>query len=505
MSVREQWRVVLLAILLLASGVLVFVPGAVGSTDGATNLRYGLQLEGGAQIRAPVVGATAEGVNVTTDNQLAIETAVAERLGLEIIDVQARPPQDTVEVFKAVNHTALREALVAAGYEPTTIRDGVTRPTRQAIVEVLGRKVNTAGLAGGQVSIARTPGGEHFIVVTAPGRNISAIEELVENRGLVRMVASRPDPDGSGTIREVVIQQNAIEDISQIQRQRGVPVVPVTLSKQGAKRFSAAMLRLDFVEQALQGGSGTTCNYQQSPNSSYCLLTVLNDRVVYSSSLGDGLARDMKAGDFNKTRQFVIQAANASQARELRLDLQTGALPARLNVSAGTETFITGTRAQEFKRSAVLTALMAIVAVSAVVFARYGRIGVALPMVLTALSEVAILLGFAAAVRLPLGLAHIAGFLAVIGTGVDDLVIIADEVMTEEVASSRVFRSRFRKALWVIGAAAATTIIAMSPLTVLSLGDLTGFAIVTILGVLVGVLVTRPAYGDILRALLTDR
>jgi len=44
----------------------------------------------------------------------------------------------------------------------------------------------------------------------------------------------------------------------------------------------------------------------------------------------------------------------------------------------------------------------------------------------------------------------------------------------------------------------------MSPLAVLSLGDLRGFALVTILGVLVGVVVTRPAYGDVLRRLLTD-
>jgi preprotein translocase subunit SecD len=42
----------------------------------------------------------------------------------------------------------------------------------------------------------------------------------------------------------------------------------------------------------------------------------------------------------------------------------------------------------------------------------------------------------------------------------------------------------------------------MSPLTVLGLGDLSGFAIVTIVGVLVGVFVTRPAYGDILRNLV---
>ncbi|NWP33727.1 preprotein translocase subunit SecD, partial [Escherichia coli] len=64
-------------------------------------------------------------------------------------------------------------------------------------------------------------------------------------------------------------------------------------------------------------------------------------------------------------------------------------------------------------------------------------------------------------------------------------------------------KNRFRKALWIIGAAAATTIIAMSPLAILSLGDLRGFAIITILGVLIGVIITRPAYGDILRELLT--
>jgi preprotein translocase subunit SecD len=34
---------------------------------------------------------------------------------------------------------------------------------------------------------------------------------------------------------------------------------------------------------------------------------------------------------------------------------------------------------------------------------------------------------------------------------------------------------------------------------------LQGFAIITILGVLIGVLVTRPAYGDILRSLLTNK
>ena len=67
------------------------------------------------------------------------------------------------------------------------------------------------------------------------------------------------------------------------------------------------------------------------------------------------------------------------------------------------------------------------------------------------------------------------------------------------------FKRRFRKAFWPIAAAAATLIVAMAPLSVLSLGDLRGFAIVTIVGVLIGVLITRPAYGDVLQKLMLSK
>jgi preprotein translocase subunit SecD len=192
------------------------------------------------------------------------------------------------------------------------------------------------------------------------------------------------------------------------------------------------------------------------------------------------------------------------EARDLSLALQSGRMPARLNFSAGQEFSLEPALAQTFRSNSAITGLFAVLAVSVAVYTRYRDARIAAPMVVTALSEVVLLLGFAAVVGYPLDLSVIAGFIAVIGTGVDDLVIIADEVMSDGGAdSSRVFDSRFSKAFWVIGAAAATTILAMSPLAVLSLGQLQGFAIVTILGVLVGVLITRPAYGDILRALTT--
>jgi preprotein translocase subunit SecD len=45
--------------------------------------------------------------------------------------------------------------------------------------------------------------------------------------------------------------------------------------------------------------------------------------------------------------------------------------------------------------------------------------------------------------------------------------------------------------------------IAMLPLALMDLSTLRGFAIVTILGVLVGVIITRPAYGRIIMAILS--
>ena len=42
----------------------------------------------------------------------------------------------------------------------------------------------------------------------------------------------------------------------------------------------------------------------------------------------------------------------------------------------------------------------------------------------------------------------------------------------------------------------------MLPLTVLGLGVLRGFAITTILGVLIGIFITRPAFGEIIKKIV---
>ena len=68
----------------------------------------------------------------------------------------------------------------------------------------------------------------------------------------------------------------------------------------------------------------------------------------------------------------------------------------------------------------------------------------------------------------------------------------------------KVFYSRIGKAFVIILGAASTNIIAMSPLVVMGFGSLKGFAITTIIGVFIGVIVARPVYGVVIKELLDN-
>ncbi len=531
-AIRENWRVILLVVFLLISVFALFSPtlaaddpgpgGDVAAQSSATNLQYGLELSGGTRIRAPLVGVTAEGVEFGGDDPRVVEQTVAAELdGAGPADVIARfgaqsaqgtaQPQsgdsvNTVEVTaEGVTTDDLAAALDAAGYSLTddgTVREGVTETTRQEVVRILENKINEAGLSGGTVQEVTTAQGDNFILVEAPNQDASSVRELVSERGTVVIEAYYPTGEGNYT-RETVLQQEDFQSIGTAQEESTGAFVPVTVSESIAPEFQQSMRDTGLAQQG-----GTRCTYQADPSSTEpCLLLVVNGEVTNAFGMSPGLADSLRTGEWAEDPVFQLQTTNVSEAQEVSINLRAGALPARLDFSeesGGTTSFISPSQGSDFRTNSLLTGIIAVFAVSGTVFVRYKDVRVAAPMVVTALSEVVILLGFAAGIGYPLDLSVIAGFIAVIGTGVDDLIIIADEVMAEgKINSRRVFQSRFRKAFWVIGAAAATTIIAMSPLAILSLGDLQGFAIFTILGVVIGVLITRPAYGDILRSLTT--
>ena len=398
-----------------------------------------------------------------------------------------------------VTREEFRTALEADGYQPATVRVGVTDATLGDMVESIDDKITTSALSGGNVQQVDSPGGRSFISITAPGRDAGELIDILDERGVVRMYAVYPSDNGT-YVREQVLDQDQFDGVSSLRSDRYGPAARVTVAPDAAAQFSEDMTAAGFGQQR------SCTNYNHSDiqqTEGHCLVATLNGESFYARGVSPGLATEFSTGSFANEPVFILPADSMDMAREIELNLEAGRLPADLNFADGNRNSLSPALADQFRTNSLITGLLAVLAVSLVVYGRYRRREVALPMIVTALSEVYILLGFVALAQYPLNLSHLAGFIAVIGTGVDDLIIIGDEILQQgEIETGRVFQSRFRKAFWVIGAAAATTIVAMVPLVGFPLGDLSGFAIITIVGVLIGVLVTRPAYGDILRNLM---
>jgi preprotein translocase subunit SecD len=265
--------------------------------------------------------------------------------------------------------------------------------------------------------------------------------------------------------------------------------------------------------------------------------------------LDDNLVSELQidaelGGKVYQSPQIQGTRLKMEDAIEEKLSLQTilrsGALPVTLEVSS--VDIISPTLGKEFFNSAGFAAGFAGLIVFGIIFIRYRKLKVALPLVLIAFSEVVIILGIAAindsmiwftvlgisflliltswwkkheidiyawsgAILIPLlgmmswtiDLPAIAGIIAVIGTGVDHQIVIADETLKGK-RKERIYtlKENIKRAFFIIFGAAATTIAAMLPLMSIGIGLVRGFAITTIVGILVGVLITRPAYAKII-------
>src|SRR3989338_9445110 len=111
-------------------------------------------------------------------------------------------------------------------------------------------------------------------------------------------------------------------------------------------------------------------------------------------------------------------------------------------------------------------------------------------------SEAFITLGVAALCSWNLDAPAIAGIIAGMGTGVNDQIIIIDEAVS---SGSEGIKQRIKRALFIIFGAFFTIVAAMLPLLWAGAGLLRGFALTTILSVLVGILITRPAFADMIK------
>ena len=475
----SDWRVATLLILIVLSVIAIF-PHVDDQGHLASNLQYGLDLQQGAWLQLEF---KAEVVGFTNDRPLEeFITELIKNLDAEVVQIDA----NHLEIRKYYSQAELEPKFLAAGGTLTSYQQGVSKSTAEDVKRILENKINTLGTKDAKVNtLTGMNNVARYIRVELAGVDMKQAQEIVGKQGKFEIRVQT-----TGNLTEHVLSGDTITSVQMpSQEPPGSDRwgVGFTLSDTGAAAFRAAAIKY--------GATADPANHN--------LIMLLDNNTVYSAPLSEDLAGKLQAENI---RQLFASTGSGKygtqQATNLEIHLRAGALPVDVTIAGSGG--VSAPLGERYKMMVLLAGIFALIMVGLVIYYRYREPSIVLPMVLINASEIIILLGFISLIRFQMDLPTIAGLIAVLGTGIDQLVVITDEILHEgKVPSPNLYLKRLSRALGIIVVAAATVVIAMVPLALMDLSTLKGFAIITILGVLVGVLVTRPAYGKIIMQILS--
>ncbi|OYT41620.1 preprotein translocase subunit SecD [Candidatus Pacearchaeota archaeon ex4484_26] len=397
------------------------------------------------------------------------------------------------EIIKAVNG---QQILIGGSRALVKPEKKVSSEELDNLISIMQNRFNVYGISDVRVRPVTDLEGQKFVLVEIAGATVQDLKELISQQGKFEAkigdevvfiggqkdIASvcQFDPSCAG-IRECVSQGQEVCTFQFV----------IYLSDTAAKRHAAITKTLSI--------NSTTPKYLNKK-----LDLFVDDKLVDSLFISKDLkgvvtTKVLVSGSgVGATRDEAIENAKANMKR-LQTILITGSLPFKLKIEKLDS--ISSVVGERLLKNILFTALIAFLAVSLFVFLRYRNIKIALPMIFTVLSEIIIILGVAALIRWNLDFAAIAGIIAVIGTGLDDQIIILDETKLGKIYG---WRERLKRAFFIIFGSFSTTFVAMLPLAWAGAGLLKGFAITTIIGISVGVFITRPAFADMIKSLVKD-
>ncbi|WP_461462945.1 preprotein translocase subunit SecD [Methanobrevibacter sp.] len=345
----------------------------------------------------------------------------------------------------------------------------VDKDMMNVVTTVLDKRLNLYGIS--DVKVRQS--GDQQVVVEMAGATPEEVERLIGNPGVFEAKIDN----------KTVLTGSDISSVDMYQVSGQQWSVPFKLTTQGAKKFA-------------ENAKGKA-NHE--------IYMYLDGKLIDDNP--PKLSADLAGGE--PVTELEVSGGGDDEkdcnkkADEIYTVLKTGSLPVKIKV-IGSNT-VSAELGQKFMEGTSLAAILAILAIFAIIYIRYRKPLLVFPILFTSLSEVVIVLGIASIIHWNIDLAAIAGLMASVGTGVDDQIIITDEVLAHKGDNARRRRTRTKmnvdKAFFIIFASAGTLIAAMLPLTYVGfargasgIGTIAGFAFTTILGVLVGVFISRPAY-----------
>ncbi len=361
------------------------------------------------------------------------------------------------------------------------------------IIQNLQQRLNVYGLTDLVITQAKDLEGTQFILVEIAGVTQGEIQELLASQGKFE-----------ARVGNVTVFQGG-EDITYVCRSADCSFVvdprrpcTGTLTTGYACSFTFS---ISLSQDAAERQAALIADIPLSTEGNYLaqdLDLYLDGELVDSLKIGADLKGRpvtdiaISGPGLGTTYQDAVQNS-ALNMKKLQTLLITGSLPVTLDIVKVDA--ISPAVGEEFLRNILLVILYAILAVGIVLSIRYRHLLIVGLVMITMVAEIIIILGFAAFIGWNIDLAAVAGILVAVGTGVDDQIVITDEVYgRKKQAAALNWKEKLKRAFVIIMAAYFTTVVAMLPLFWAGAGALKGFALTSILGVTIGVFITRPAF-----------
>jgi preprotein translocase subunit SecD len=412
------------------------------------------------------------------------------------------PPQITVGELQKSN---INKGLELQGGTRVLLKpvsdEEVTNQQIQDLIAVLSNRLNVYGVSDIKIRPANDIVGNKFVLVEIAAVSKEEVRDLIAQQGKFEAkigdevafiggerdvtFVCRNDGSCSGIRPPCVPNQNGYSCTFQF---------AITITEEAAERHAEITKNM-----------GINTSASGSPYLEKTIDLYLDDKLVDSLNIGADLKGKaltqiaISGPGYGATEEAAYDDAIKNMNR-LQTILITGSLPFKLEI-AKLDT-ISPALGEEFLSNSILVGIVALIAVAAVIVIRYRQLKVIIPIIIISVSEVLITLGVAALIGWNMDMASIAGIIAAVGTGVNDQILITDEVLRGQGEKFATWKEKFKRAFSIILAAYLTLIAAMLPLWNAGAGLVRGFAVTTIIGVTIGVFITRPAFASMIESLL---
>ncbi len=355
-------------------------------------------------------------------------------------------------------------------------------------VQSLKLRLNTYGLS--DISVRKITNPDQYIVVEIAGSTQEEVKKLIGSQGKFEAKIGETLVLGATDIRFVSrdAQNSRVDECLPTGTSYLCSFVfNIIISPEAAQVFATETGKLDVVGTSL------------SKTIDFYLDDIMTTNLTISADLkGRAITQPSITGsELGPTEKDAYTNAQKEMNR-LQTIIETGSLPVKLNIVR--TSVISPKLGQEFVKNAILVGLLSILAVACVCYAFFRNLKIVIPMVLTMIIEVVFTLGLASFVNWQLDLAAIAGIVIATGTGVDDQIVIAREVIAGQ-KKGHAWTRQMERAFFIILAAYLVNSVALLPLWWAGAGLLKGFAFINLAGITIGVFLTRPAYAKLVEYL----